>query len=112
MTLEAAGVTDAEESAYRILVTMSNASAGEFAIRSGATTADAAQTLEALTARGLASHTDGSPRLYRATPPDVALMPRLKRNADALDQARATATALLATYRDTIAGATPASSSR
>ncbi|WP_329530596.1 LuxR C-terminal-related transcriptional regulator [Streptomyces sp. NBC_01450] len=102
MTLEAAGVTDAEESAYRILVTMSNASAGDFAIRSDATVAEAAQTLEALTAKGLASHTDGSPRLYRATPPDVALMPRLKRNADALDQARATTTALLATYRDTM----------
>jgi DNA-binding CsgD family transcriptional regulator len=29
-------------------------------------------------------------------------MPRLKRNADALDQARATATALLDTYRDTM----------
>ncbi|MCX5095127.1 LuxR C-terminal-related transcriptional regulator [Streptomyces sp. NBC_00365] len=102
MTLEAAGVTDAEESAYRILVTMSNASAGDFAIRSDATVAEAEQTLEALTAKGLASHTDGSPRLYRATPPDVALMPRLKRNADALDQARATATALLDTYRDTM----------
>lgn len=102
MTLEAAGVTDAEESAYRILVTMSNASADDFAIRSDVTTVEAEQTLKALTAKGLASHTDGSPRLYRATPPDVALMPRLKRNADALDQARATTTALLATYRDTM----------
>lgn len=112
MTLEAAGVTDAEESAYRILVTMSNASAREFAIRSGATTADAAGTLEALTARGLASHTDGSPRLYRATPPDVALMPRLKRNADASTRPAPRPPPCWRPTGTPCAGATPASSSR
>ncbi|MET7309808.1 helix-turn-helix domain-containing protein [Streptomyces sp. NPDC005134] len=102
MTLEAAGVSDAEESAYRILVTMGRASAHDFGVRSGLDSTDAEQILTALTAKGLASHTDGVPRLYRATPPDVALMPRLKQQADALDHARATATGLLEIYRDTM----------
>lgn len=102
MTLEAAGVSDAEESAYRILVTMGRASAHDFAVRAGLDSRDAEQTLTALTAKGLASHTDAVPRLYRATPPDVALMPRLKQQADALDHARATATGLLEIYRDTM----------
>ncbi|MGW5274077.1 helix-turn-helix domain-containing protein [Streptomyces sp. NPDC004044] len=102
MTLEAAGVSDAEESAYRILVTMGRASAHDFAVRSGLDITDAEQILTALTAKGLASHTDRVPRLYRATPPDVALMPRLKQQADALDHARATATGLLEIYRDTM----------
>lgn len=102
MTLEAAGVSDAEESAYRILVTMGRASAHDFAVRAGLDTTDAEQTLRALTAKGLASHTDAVPRQYRATPPDVALMPRLKQQADALDHARATATGLLEIYRDTM----------
>ncbi|MET9471130.1 helix-turn-helix domain-containing protein [Streptomyces sp. NPDC002917] len=102
MTLEAAGVSDAEESAYRVLVTMGRASAHDFAVRSGLGITDSEQILTALTAKGLASHTDGIPRIYRATPPDVALMPRLKQQADALDHARATATGLLEIYRDTM----------
>ncbi|MDN3027543.1 LuxR family transcriptional regulator [Streptomyces sp. S.PB5] len=102
MTLEAAGVTGAEESAYRILVTMGGASADDFATRAGLVVTEAERTLRALTAKGLASHTDATPRLYRPTPPDVALMPRLKQQADALDHARATATGLLDIYRDTM----------
>lgn len=102
MTLEAAGVTDAEESAYRILVTMGGASAQDFATRAGLDAAEAERTLQGLTAKGLASHTDAAPRLYRPTPPDVALMPRLKQQADALDHARAAATGLLEIYRDTM----------
>jgi sugar-specific transcriptional regulator TrmB len=102
VTLEAAGVSDAEESAYRVLVTMGRASAHDFAVRSGLGITDSEQILTALTAKGLASHTDGIPRIYRATPPDVALMPRLKQQADALDHARATATGLLEIYRDTM----------
>ncbi|MFJ6572722.1 helix-turn-helix domain-containing protein [Streptomyces sp. NPDC091292] len=102
MTLEAAGVSDAEEAAYRILVTMDRVSAHDFASRAGLTPKEAEQTLTVLTVKGLASHSDGTPRRYRATPPDVALMPRLKQNADALDTARATATDLLEIYQDTM----------
>ncbi|MFF4354638.1 helix-turn-helix domain-containing protein [Streptomyces sp. NPDC001530] len=102
MTLDAVGVSDAEESAYRTLVTMGTASAQDFALRAGLDTTDAERTLETLTAKGLASHTDAAPRLYRATPPDVALMPRLTQQTEALEHARATATGLLEIYRDTL----------
>ncbi|WP_406489956.1 helix-turn-helix domain-containing protein [Streptomyces phaeochromogenes] len=102
MTLEAAGVSDAEESVYRHLVTAGQASAGDVAARTGLSRAEAEQVLDALAVKGMASHTDVLPRHFRATPPDVALMPRLKRNADALDLARAEATSLLQVYRDTM----------
>ncbi|WP_327394388.1 helix-turn-helix domain-containing protein [Streptomyces phaeochromogenes] len=102
MTLEAAGVSDAEESVYRHLVTAGQASAGDVAARTGLSRAEAERVLDALAVKGMASHTDVLPRHFRATPPDVALTPRLKRNADALDLARAEATSLLQVYRDTM----------
>ncbi|MDQ1032402.1 sugar-specific transcriptional regulator TrmB/DNA-binding CsgD family transcriptional regulator [Streptomyces umbrinus] len=102
MALEAAGVSEAEESVYRHLVTAGQASAGDVAARTGLSRAEAERVLDALAVKGMASHTDVLPRHFRATPPDVALMPRLKRNADALDLARAEATSLLQVYRDTM----------
>ncbi|MFI6338868.1 helix-turn-helix domain-containing protein [Streptomyces sp. NPDC050535] len=102
MTLEAAGVSDAEESVYRHLVTAGQASARDVAERTGLSRAEAERVLDALTVKGMASHTDVLPRHFRATPPDVALLPRLKRNADALDLARAEATGLLQVYRDSM----------
>ncbi|WP_416986295.1 helix-turn-helix domain-containing protein [Streptomyces sp. T028] len=102
MALGAAGVSDVEESVYRLLVTSGGASAADVARRAGLDHAEAGRVLGMLAAKGMASHTDGSPRLFRATPPDVALLPRLKRSADALDLARAEATSLLEAYRDTL----------
>lgn len=60
------------------------------------------RVLESLTAKGLASPTDGVPRLYQAAPPDVALLPRLKRSAEALDLAQHEAARLIESYRDTM----------
>ena len=88
MTLEAAGVSEAEEDVYRYLVTVSHASAADVAERTGLGPAETEAVLDALTRKGMASHTDVLPRQFRATPPDVALMPSLKRHADALDLAR------------------------
>ncbi|MGP4047927.1 helix-turn-helix domain-containing protein [Streptomyces sp. 2A115] len=102
MALEAAGVSDAEESVYRHLVTTGQASAEDVAQRIGLSPAEAERVLDALAIKGMASHTDVLPRYFRATPPDVALMPRLRANADALDLARAEATRLLQVYRDTM----------
>ncbi|MFC3572675.1 helix-turn-helix domain-containing protein [Streptomyces yaanensis] len=102
MALEAAGVSDVEESVYRLLVTSGRVCADDVARRTGLDGAEAARVLNALTSLGMASHTDGTPRYFRATPPDVALLPRLKRSADALDLARAEATSLLEAYRDTM----------
>ncbi|MFF2999791.1 helix-turn-helix domain-containing protein [Streptomyces sp. NPDC057950] len=102
MSLEAAGVSVTEEFVYRHLVTTGRATAREVAERTGLSHAEAEQALDTLAAKGMASHTDVLPRHFHATPPDVALMPRLKRNADALDLARAEATSLLQAYRDTM----------
>ncbi|BCL32869.1 helix-turn-helix domain-containing protein [Streptomyces aurantiacus] len=102
MALEAAGVSEAEESVYRHLVTAGRASARDVAERTGLSPAEAERVLDALAVKGMASHTDVLPRHFRATPPDVALMPRLKRNADALDLARAEAARLLQVHRDTM----------
>ncbi|MFI8206504.1 helix-turn-helix domain-containing protein [Streptomyces sp. NPDC085937] len=102
MTLEAAGVTGPEETVYRLLVTMGAATAQEVADRSGLDPAHTRHVLDALAAKNMASQSDGLPRRYRATPPDVALLPRLKRRADALDVARAEATGLLESYRETM----------
>ncbi|RDS66154.1 LuxR family transcriptional regulator [Streptomyces sp. M7] len=102
MTLEAAGVSEAEENVYRYLVTVSHASASDVAERTGLGPAETEAVLDALTRKGMASHTDLLPRQFRATPPDVALMPSLKRHADALDLARVEATSLLEVYRDTM----------
>jgi sugar-specific transcriptional regulator TrmB/DNA-binding CsgD family transcriptional regulator len=102
VALEAAGVSDVEESVYRLLVTSGRASATDVAHRTGLNEAEAVHVLHMLASKGMASHTDGRPRFFRATPPDVALLPRLKRSADALDLARAEATSLLESYRDTM----------
>ncbi|GAA3029461.1 helix-turn-helix transcriptional regulator [Streptomyces glomeratus] len=102
MVLEAAGVSDEEESVYRLLVTSGRATAEDLARRAGLTGPEAGPILDSLVSKGLASHADGTPRVFRATPPDTALLPRLKRSADALDLARVEATRLVEAYRDTM----------
>ncbi|MFD5897382.1 MULTISPECIES: helix-turn-helix domain-containing protein [unclassified Streptomyces] len=101
MALEAAGVSAVEEAVYRLLITTGPLKAADVAARVGLEVVEARSVLTDLAAKGMASHTDGVPRQYRATPPDVALTPRLKRNSDALDRARVEVTSLLETYRDT-----------
>jgi sugar-specific transcriptional regulator TrmB/DNA-binding CsgD family transcriptional regulator len=98
--LEAVGVSQAQEAVYRVLVTSGQATVDDIARRTGI--AGSGKTLDSLVAMGLATHTDGCPRLYRAVPPDVALLPRIKDSADALDLARAEATRLIETHRDTV----------
>ncbi|GGX85371.1 helix-turn-helix transcriptional regulator [Streptomyces fructofermentans] len=102
MALAAAGVSETEEAVYRHLVTTDRATADDVAKRTGIDPAEVRRVLGALAAKGMVSHTDVLPRQFRATPPDVALMPRLKQNADALDLARSEAAGLLQLYRDTM----------
>lgn len=99
--LEAAGLTAIEETVYRLLVGTATASAQEVADRTGLTRDSAEAVLAALRGKGLASPTDRDPLHYAAVPPDVALLPRLQRNADALDKARTAVTDLLDSYRST-----------
>lgn len=100
--LEAAGVSPEEESVYGLLVTSGRATTADLVERAALTEQEAERILTSLTSKGLASHTDAAPRVFRAVPPDVALLPRLKRSADALDLARVEATRLVESYRDTM----------
>lgn len=68
MALEAAGVTAVEEAVYRLLITTGPLTAVEVADRLGVDVAETRDVLTGLTAKGLASHTDGLPRRYRPTP--------------------------------------------
>ncbi|EFD71528.1 helix-turn-helix domain-containing protein [Streptomyces anthocyanicus] len=100
--LEIAGLSPDEESVYALLVTFGRAGAADLAERDGMPVERMDRVLESLTAKGLASPTDGVPRLYQAAPPDVALLPRLKRSAEALDLAQHEAARLIESYRDTM----------
>ncbi|GGT33710.1 transcriptional regulator [Streptomyces chromofuscus] len=102
LTLEAAGVTGTEETIYRLLVDVGRASAQDVADRLGLQPAETQRLLTALASKGMVSQNDVLPRQYVATPPDVALLPRLKRSAEALDLARAEAAGLLETYRENL----------
>ncbi|MFC8083610.1 helix-turn-helix domain-containing protein [Streptomyces sp. NPDC057340] len=102
MVLEIAGLSPDEESVYALLVDFGRAGAADLAERDGMPVERMHRVLQSLTAKGLASPTDGSPPLYQAAPPDVALLPRLKRSADALDLAQHEAARLIESYRDTM----------
>jgi len=102
VVLEIAGLSPDEESVYALLVTFGRAGAADLAERDGMPVERMDRVLESLTAKGLASPTDGVPRLYQAAPPDVALLPRLKRSAEALDLAQHEAARLIESYRDTM----------
>ncbi|SNX88299.1 transcriptional regulator [Streptomyces sp. TLI_55] len=99
--LEAAGVPPEQETVYRLLVTSGGATAEDISRRIGVSNDDCTRVLDSLVLQGLASPTDGTPRMFRPVPPDVALLPRIKHTADALDTARAEADRLLETYRET-----------
>ncbi|MFD7463281.1 helix-turn-helix domain-containing protein [Streptomyces tendae] len=102
MVLEIAGLSPDEESVYALLVAFGRAGAADLAERAGMPVERMHRVLESLTAKGLSSPTDGTPRLHQAAPPDVALLPRLKRSADALDLAQHEAARLIESYRDTM----------
>ncbi|WP_329132461.1 TrmB family transcriptional regulator [Streptomyces sp. NBC_01476] len=99
MALQAAGITEAEEAVYRLLVTTDSASAEEMADRSELLPDEIRAALAGLVAKAMVSPTDGRPPRYRANPPDVALLPQLQRRSDALDLARSATAGLLETYR-------------
>ncbi|MGW2049700.1 helix-turn-helix domain-containing protein [Streptomyces sp. NPDC001858] len=99
--LEAVGLSPEQESVYRLLVTFDRATVDDITERTATTRAEGLRVLETLTEMGLATGTDGTPRVFRAVPPDVALLPRIKNNADALHVAQMEAGRLVETYRET-----------
>jgi sugar-specific transcriptional regulator TrmB/DNA-binding CsgD family transcriptional regulator len=95
-------VSDVEESVYRLLVTSGAVTAAEVARRTGLDPARARSTLDSLTSKGLTVAASTTPRTFRAVPPDVALLPRVKSSSDAVDLARAEAARLVEAYQDTV----------
>ncbi|MGW8983318.1 helix-turn-helix domain-containing protein [Streptomyces parvus] len=100
--LEIAGLSPDEESVYGLLVASGRASVSDLAERAGLTAPRTGEVLEALTTKGLASPADGPTHLYMAAAPDAALLPRIRRSADALDLARHEAARLMDSYRETM----------
>ncbi|MFC9914317.1 helix-turn-helix domain-containing protein [Streptomyces sp. NPDC059862] len=56
-------------------MTAGGATADDISRRTGVDGAGSTRVLESLVRQGLACHTDGTPRVFRAVPPDVALIP-------------------------------------
>ncbi|MFB7780999.1 LuxR C-terminal-related transcriptional regulator [Streptomyces bauhiniae] len=100
--LQPAGITPEEETVYQLLVAAGVGTAASLAPRTGLGVAATEDALLSLTAKGLADHGSTLPRQFRAAPPDVALLPRLQRSTDALEQARLETSRLIETYRDTM----------
>jgi DNA-binding CsgD family transcriptional regulator len=95
---ESMPLTSAEEEAYRLLVGLAHATAGQVASVSGTSVADAEDVLRRLLAKGLLVAQDPGP-VYRALPPDVALSATLLRRQESLDAARAMVAALSEEFR-------------
>jgi sugar-specific transcriptional regulator TrmB/DNA-binding CsgD family transcriptional regulator len=103
MTLGLAGLSATEESVYRILVGEGRVSLDDLSQRSKLSLAALRDTLAALISQGLAGAADDSLELYQATPPDVALTPRINRHAEALEAARAAVASLVDAHRNSTA---------
>ncbi|WP_431960104.1 helix-turn-helix domain-containing protein [Actinacidiphila sp. bgisy160] len=97
--LETVGLTAPEGDVYRLLLVAESASAGEISGRTGLDAPVVLRLLGALEAKGLAYAVEESPGWYAAIPPEVALVPRLQRHAEALDQTRAAVFDMVETYR-------------
>lgn len=86
--LAAAGMTAAEEAAYRVLVARPACAPADLAGALGVEAAAAEAVLHALEGKGLASRTAESPPQFMACPPESALEPLLLERQDQLRQAR------------------------
>jgi hypothetical protein len=90
-------LTTAEQHAYRLLVRLTGAGPPELAELAGTSPREAAEVLESLRAKGLA--TPGP--VFRALPPDVALGDTLLQQQQSLEAARQVVAALSEDYRST-----------
>ncbi|MCT9113668.1 helix-turn-helix domain-containing protein [Streptomyces mirabilis] len=100
--LETVGLTADESEVYRLLVATGTASAQDISGRSALDVVTARLLLRALEHKGLASAVEDSPEWFTAVPPQVALMPRLQRHFDALEQTRAAVYELAETHRRSV----------
>ncbi|MFE2104033.1 helix-turn-helix domain-containing protein, partial [Streptomyces sp. NPDC059468] len=87
MVFEAVGVSPEEETVYGLLVTSGRATTADLVQRAGLTEPETERILTSLTSKGLATHTDATPRMFRAVPPDVGERPQPAAHAAAHQRA-------------------------
>ncbi|MGV9345680.1 helix-turn-helix domain-containing protein [Streptomyces spiralis] len=97
--LETVGLTAAEGDVYRLLIIAGAASAEEIAGRCDLSAPVVRRLLLALENKGLAYEVEDSPGWFEAVPPEDALLPRLQRRSDDLEQTRVAVLDLVETYR-------------
>lgn len=97
--LEAAGLTDEEESVYRGLVAHPGATAGDLAAALDRAGTDTLTLLTTLERKSLVTRTPERPPRYRAVRPDLALHPVLARREEELRAAYGAVRDLLDTFR-------------
>ncbi|MFE9674816.1 helix-turn-helix domain-containing protein [Streptomyces sp. NPDC006259] len=97
--LEAIGLDDRHESAYRALVSVGAADVTDLARRLGLGERDTEGALRRLEGHGLAAQSSGRPGRWVAAPPGVALGALLTRQRHELEQAELAAALLAEEYR-------------
>ncbi|MEU9703836.1 helix-turn-helix domain-containing protein [Streptomyces sp. NPDC047981] len=102
MALEAAGLTGDEEAGYRALVALTVGSAEDVAARVGRGAAEMRGVLASLEGKGLVGTVPDRPGRFAPVAPDVALLPRLRQRAEAIDRARTELAELTEVYRGNI----------
>ncbi|MFB7368369.1 TrmB family transcriptional regulator [Streptomyces sp. NPDC056222] len=100
--LGAAGLSTVEEQVYRSLVALVTATAPEVARKAALSESETEAVLLRLQHQGLAGTGDGDVSVFSAVAPDIGLLPRLRRSADALDDARAAVGELAEMYRASV----------
>ena len=88
--LEALGIAETDERAYRVLLTHRLATVVDLARMLDVAEATAQDLLERLELKGLASHSPEEPRRYIATSPDIAVEALIRERQDDLELARST----------------------
>ncbi len=86
--LEALGISEAEEQAYRVVLTHRQASAEEVANLLSLSPRKAQRLLDSIQFKGLVSHSPSRPRRYAATPPKLAVEALIAQRQAVLEGAR------------------------
>ena len=87
--LEALGIGEKEECVYRALLAHHMATAAQIADELSLPQRDTTQLLASLEAKGLASHSPNTPRVYIAAPPEFIIDALIRQGQARLEQARA-----------------------
>lgn len=97
--LEAAGLTAAEEDAYRALLDTDETDLEHLARAMRVSAEEASDVLASLELKGLVARPSGGPPRYAPVPPDVGLEPLLLERRESLEWARTEVARLTAEYR-------------